>query len=69
MTTPELTLSVPGMTCGHCERTIKRALAEIGLPDVAVDLGRRRVTVAAGDADLPRILEALAGEGYDATAA
>lgn len=44
------TFTVPDMTCGHCEKTIRGALAE-ALPNagVTVDLAAKIVTVA-GDA-------------------
>ena len=44
------TFSVPDMTCGHCEKTVRNALSE-ALPgaDITIDLGAQRVTVA-GDA-------------------
>lgn len=44
------TFTVPDMTCGHCEKTIRRALAE-ALPgaDIGIDLTTHRVTVT-GDA-------------------
>lgn len=44
------TFHVPDMTCGHCEKTVRGALADV-LPgaDVTVDLSTRRVSVA-GDA-------------------
>ena len=40
------TLSISGMTCGHCEQTVKQALSEIiGVKEVGVNLGRKKVTV------------------------
>ncbi|WP_288429334.1 heavy-metal-associated domain-containing protein [uncultured Agrobacterium sp.] len=43
--------TVPDMTCGHCEKTIRGALSEV-LPgsEVSIDLSTHRVIVA-GDAD------------------
>ncbi|WHA40445.1 heavy-metal-associated domain-containing protein [Agrobacterium larrymoorei] len=45
------TFTVPDMTCGHCEKTIRGALSE-ALPgsEVSIDLSTHRVIVA-GDAD------------------
>ncbi|WP_421362993.1 heavy-metal-associated domain-containing protein [Agrobacterium rosae] len=42
--------TVPDMTCGHCEKTVRGALAEV-LPDadVDIDLSTHSVTVT-GDA-------------------
>lgn len=50
MTTPTI-FDVPDMTCGHCEKTIRTALAE-QLPGAAIsiDLPGHQVTVE-GDAD------------------
>ncbi len=44
------TFIVPDMTCGHCEKTIRTALAE-AMPDaeVSIDLPTHRVSVT-GDA-------------------
>jgi copper chaperone len=54
------TFTVSDMTCGHCEKTIRVALAGV-LPgaDVDIDLSRKSVTVA-GDAEMAEaaILEA-----------
>ena len=45
------TFNVPDMTCGHCEKTVREALARTlpGVP-VAVDLAGHRVTLDGGDA-------------------
>lgn len=44
------TFTVPDMTCSHCEKTVRGALAE-ALPgaNVTIDLAAKRVTVT-GDA-------------------
>jgi copper chaperone len=54
--------TVPDMTCGHCEKTVRGALDE-ALPGatVAIDLTSHRVTVA-GDA--ARAEEAIREAGY-----
>lgn len=54
--------TVPDMTCGHCEKTVRSALGE-ALPGaaVAVDLAARTVTVA-GDAMAAE--EAIREAGY-----
>lgn len=45
------TFTVPDMTCGHCEKSVRSALGE-ALPDatVTIDLAGKRVIVA-GDAE------------------
>ncbi|WP_313554999.1 heavy-metal-associated domain-containing protein [Agrobacterium cavarae] len=47
----EATFTVPDMTCGHCEKTIRNALNE-ALPgaEVSIDLSSHKVVVD-GDAD------------------
>jgi copper chaperone len=44
------TFSVPDMTCGHCEKTVRNALSE-ALPgaDITINLAAQRVTIE-GDA-------------------
>ncbi|KQO79645.1 heavy-metal-associated domain-containing protein [Rhizobium sp. Leaf262] len=54
--------TVPDMTCGHCKKTIRGALAE-ALPgaDIGIDLSTHRVTVT-GDAAMAE--EAMREVGY-----
>jgi copper chaperone len=58
-------LSVEGMTCAHCERTITRAIEALG--------GRARVDLAAGTvaieglADEAAVRDAIEAEGYTVT--
>ncbi len=58
----QTTFTVPDMTCGHCEKTIRGALSE-ALPgaDVSIDLAAHRVVVA-GDAGAAE--EAMREVGY-----
>ena len=53
---------VEDMTCGHCEKTVRQAIAEV-LPDaaVSVDLAAHRVTV---DGDATKAEEAIREAGY-----
>jgi len=40
-------LKVEGMSCSHCEKTVKKAVSAIdGVSDVAVDLKNKTVTVS-----------------------
>ena len=59
-------LRVSGMTCGHCESAVQRALA--GVPGVtrvvAVSRGES-LAVVEGQADSAALLEALREEGYE----
>jgi copper chaperone len=59
-----LTLTVTGMTCGHCERAVKNAVLQIDPQAlVSVDRAANRVDV---DSALPReaLAKAIAEEGY-----
>ncbi len=69
MNNPEITLSVPDMTCGHCAMVITKTLAAAGVPKPGIDLKAQKVSLTADEAELPSILEALAAEGYPATKA
>lgn len=57
---------VENMTCGHCDRSIRKAIAALS-PEasVAVDLRARTVEVE-GDLSAAQIVAALADEGYPA---
>lgn len=57
-------LSVPDMSCSHCEARIKSILGGLGLSDFSIDLAARTVTVEASD--LGRVLDALDDGGYEA---
>ncbi|PIE55302.1 MAG: heavy metal transporter [Dethiosulfovibrio peptidovorans] len=58
------TLSVPDMSCSHCEARITRILQDLGVPDFSVDLQARTVTVKAES--LAAVLTALDDGGYEA---
>ena len=46
MTTDTITITVPGMTCGHCESAVKTEIGKLtGVTDVHVDLATKLVTV------------------------
>lgn len=41
------TFTVPGISCGHCVRTVETELAEVaGVESVKADLNTRQVTVS-----------------------
>lgn len=60
-------LKVTGMTCGHCENAVNKALA--ALPGVTrvvkVSRDEERVVVD-GDADIRALIAAIEEEGYTA---
>lgn len=61
-----LTLTVPGMTCGHCEAAVKREVAKVaGVAAVDVDLDTKLVTVSGDTLDRGSIVEAIDEAGYD----
>ena len=60
-------LSVPDISCGHCQVTISGALSSIpGIDSVNVDIPTRTVTVQYDPTvvELDRMKEALADEDY-----
>lgn len=62
--TTELTVS--GMTCGHCEQAVERALKGVpGVQAVRVDLQGGTATVR-GEADPQALMAAVTDEGYGA---
>jgi copper chaperone CopZ len=60
-------LSISGMTCNHCVKTVTATLK--GVPGVTVvkevDLGRQEAVVE-GAPDVAALVEALRGEGFEA---
>lgn len=63
-----ITFEVPGMTCGHCARTITNALQEIDpAAQVTVDLAAKRVAVTS-TATPERLRTAIQDAGYDVPA-
>ncbi|PKY69899.1 heavy metal transporter [Brevibacterium ravenspurgense] len=59
---------VTGMTCGHCEMSIREEVSEIaGVEDIQVSAQTGKLVVtAAGDLDDARVLAAVAEAGYSA---
>jgi uncharacterized membrane protein YraQ (UPF0718 family)/copper chaperone CopZ len=60
-------LLVKGMTCSHCEESVRRALSECaGVQSVEVDLALGRAIVTGEGLDRDRLLTAVAELGYTA---
>ena len=62
------TFTVTGMTCGHCEKAVTRAIRQVDpQAEVRVDRGQNRVDVQSGQ---PReaLAQAIAEEGYTVAA-
>jgi copper chaperone len=60
-------LEVVGMTCGHCEMAVRKALSRVpGVSQVvAVDRNTSRAAVE-GDASIEALVAAIKAEGYQA---
>jgi copper chaperone len=62
----ELTYTVPGMHCGHCERAVREEVSAVaGVETVQVDLDTKRVSVRGSALDDAAIRAAIAEAGYD----
>ncbi|WP_199256780.1 copper chaperone CopZ [Alteribacillus sp. YIM 98480] len=65
------TLDVKGMTCGHCEQSVKGALKELdGVTEVNVNLSAGKVDVTYNEekVTLDNMREAVEEQGYDVVA-
>lgn len=62
------TLTVTGMSCGHCEQTVEGTLSGVaGVTRVTADRERDVVTVE-GDADTAALVTAIEEAGYESSA-
>ena len=62
------TFTVTGMTCGHCEQAVTRALKKVDpLADVRVDRAANQVVVQSHQAR-EVLAQAIAEEGYEVAA-
>jgi copper chaperone len=60
-----MTLSVPGMSCDHCIRTISASVADVpGVRTVSVDLASKTVHVT-GTPDHAAVCTAIGDAGYE----
>ena len=62
-----VTLSVPGMTCGACPITVKKAITRVdGVILAKVDFDKRQAVVTYDDAksNVDKIMQATANAGY-----
>ncbi|MGB1723069.1 MAG: heavy-metal-associated domain-containing protein [Ilumatobacteraceae bacterium] len=66
MESESMLLSVPGMTCGHCEAAVTAEVSAIaGVTSVVVDLEAKTVSVAGAALDRGRIVAAIDEAGFD----
>lgn len=64
-----LQLTVPGMTCGGCATSIRKALVAVpGIRDIQADPPKRHLAVD-GEVGADLIIHTLAEAGYDASPA
>ncbi|MFC6988688.1 heavy-metal-associated domain-containing protein [Haloplanus sp. GCM10025708] len=62
------TITVEGMSCGHCEQTVEEALEEVsGVTDVTVDRKSEQASVD-GEVDVTALVKAAEDAGYTAHA-
>ena len=63
------TFTVTGMTCGHCEKAVTRALKQVDpQAEVSIDRAANQVVVQSGQAR-ELLAKAIAEEGYEVAAA
>lgn len=61
-----LTLRVPGMSCGHCVASVSDAVRQVeGVADVSVDLEAKRVDVEGEGLELAPVAQAISDAGYE----
>ena len=66
-TMTEITYSVPGMHCAHCERAVRGELLLVGgVESVDVDLETKLVAVRGADLDDATLRAAIEEAGYEA---
>ena len=60
-----IAFEVSDMSCGHCVSTITKAvMAADQAAKVEIDLGRRRVQIQPGHADVQQLSDAITEAGY-----
>jgi copper chaperone len=63
------TLSIEGMSCGHCVNHVKNALTELsGVGGVEVDLAKKSAVVSGDALDDAAMKAAVAEAGYEVVA-
>ncbi len=65
-----VTLGVPGMTCGACPITVKKAISKVnGVTQTEVDFDKRQAVVTYDDAkaSADQIMRSTANAGYPST--
>jgi len=66
MTTEQLVLVVPGMTCGHCVQAVTEGVSPLaGVSGVEVDLDTKQVVVTGTGLDRDAVVAAIDDAGFD----
>jgi uncharacterized protein len=64
-TTRDITVKVAGMTCSHCEGTVKRNLEAMeGVTNVEADRQNEQVKISGSGIDLEKVKETVNRLGY-----
>lgn len=67
MAANSITLSVPGMSCGHCEASVKSEVGKVaGVESVTVHLASKHVVVIGTGLDSDAVVAAVSEAGYEA---
>lgn len=62
-------LNVTGMTCGHCEMAVRKALEKVSGVDKVITVDREQSLASVeGNADVKALIDAIKAEGYEASA-
>ena len=65
-----ISLKVKGMTCGHCEQAVRKALAAVAGVTRVVDVSRERGEARVeGRPDVRALVAAVQEQGYEAEVA
>jgi copper chaperone len=63
-------LSVSGMSCGHCETAVSKALKSVeGVSDVQVNLSAGTASIEGNNVSLENLIAVVIDEGYGASLA
>ena len=60
-------IKVSGMTCGHCEGAVRKALEEVEGVTAVIEVDRgKSLAVVEGTPDAATLIEAIREEGFEA---
>jgi len=63
-------IHIEGMTCGHCEKAVNKALAAVAGVEQVVEVSKdQQLAIIEGSADVNALIQAVLDEGYSASAA